>query len=141
MIGGNVVEWFSKLQKIVTDSSTYAEYIALNETSKSVVFVRNILESLGFKQLSPTSMNCDNDSAYYLSKNPIVHGKSKHFDLRFHMIRGYVSDKIIEVTQCDTKENVSDIFTKALTKQPFHKHTAAIFQGSVERQIRERVLK
>ena len=47
MIGGaSLVNWISKGQKIVTVSSTEAEYVALSDGSKETTFIMNLLNEL-----------------------------------------------------------------------------------------------
>ena len=49
-LGGNAVSWSSQLQKIVALSTTEAEYVAVIEASKEMVWLRSFLEELGKKQ-------------------------------------------------------------------------------------------
>ena len=55
-----------------------------------------MLEKLGVKQ-SKCVIYCDNSSAIKLSKNPILHGRSKHIDVRFHFLRNLANDGVIEL--------------------------------------------
>ena len=49
-IGGTVVSWMSRLQKCVSLSSTEAEYVAIAEVGKEMIWVADYLEKLGKKQ-------------------------------------------------------------------------------------------
>jgi len=40
---------------------------------------------------------CDNISAIRLSKNPVMHGRSKHIDIHFYFLRDLVKDGVIEL--------------------------------------------
>ena len=42
-------------------------------------------------------MTCDNSSTIKLSKNPIMHGRSKHIDVRFQFLRNLTKDGTIEL--------------------------------------------
>uniref|UniRef100_A0A151UI49 Retrovirus-related Pol polyprotein from transposon TNT 1-94 n=1 Tax=Cajanus cajan TaxID=3821 RepID=A0A151UI49_CAJCA len=57
---------------------------------------------------------CDNSSTIKLSKNPVMHGRSKHIRVRFHFLRDLVKDREIELVHCGTQEQVADLMTKAL---------------------------
>ena len=35
---------------------------------------------------------CDSSSAIKLSKNPVMHGRTKHIDVRFHFLRELTKD-------------------------------------------------
>ena len=56
-------------------------------------------------------MLCDNNSTIKLSKNPIMHGRSKHIDVRFHFLTDLTRDGIIELKHCVTQEQVVDIIS------------------------------
>lgn len=67
----------------------------------------------------PTKLWCDNISAIAVAKNPTHHGRTKHIDVRFHFIRGLVSDGVIALDHCRTEDQLADILTKPL---PTDKH-------------------
>jgi hypothetical protein len=60
-------------------------------------------------------------SAINISKNPVQHSKTKDIDIRHHFIRDLVENKIVTLEHVGTKEQVADIFTKALDAIQFEK--------------------
>ena len=48
-IGGTAVSWMSRLQKRVSLSSTEAEYVAIAEAGKEMIWMTDYLEELGKK--------------------------------------------------------------------------------------------
>ena len=52
-LNGNLVSFGSRLQTSVARSSTEAEYMALSMAAKELLWVRNILTSVGFKVKVP----------------------------------------------------------------------------------------
>ena len=76
-LGGTVVSWVSQLQKIVALSTTEAEYVAVTEASKEMVWLQSFLEELGKKQEN-NILYCDSQSAIHLAKNPSFHSRTKH---------------------------------------------------------------
>jgi hypothetical protein len=48
-IGGTIVSWISKLQKVVALSTTEAEYVAATEASKEMIWLQRFMEELGKK--------------------------------------------------------------------------------------------
>lgn len=62
---------------------------------------------------------CDNLSAVYLSANPALHKRSKHFDTDYHYIREQVALGLIETQHISAAQQAADIFTKSLPKQAF----------------------
>lgn len=67
----------------------------------------------------PIVMFCDNTSAIDMSKNPVMHPKTKHIAIKYHFVRELVQDKEIRLEYIHTKEQIADIFTKPLAKDAF----------------------
>ena len=90
------VSWFSNTQKIVTLSTTEAEYVALGDGFKEALFVKGVLPFI----IPSMSENCikvvvDNDGAVSLANNPLSSARTKHIDVRFHFIRESTRSKTI----------------------------------------------
>jgi hypothetical protein len=83
--------------------------------------VRRILEKLGHVQGMCTTIYCDNSSTIKLSKNPVLHGRNKHINVRFYFLLELTKDGIVELVHCITQEHVSDIMTKPLKLEVFLK--------------------
>jgi hypothetical protein len=67
----------------------------------------------------PIPIYCDNTSAINISKNPVMHSKTKHIPIKYHFLREQVAEKNIRVEYVGTKEQVADIFTKPLPREAF----------------------
>ena len=67
----------------------------------------------------PIIIYCDNKSIVNMSKNPILHSKSKHISIKYHMLKVKVGVKEIKLEYINNKEQIADIFTKALPKDTF----------------------
>jgi hypothetical protein len=117
--GSSAVSWSSKKQPIVTLSTTEAEYVAAVAGACQAVWLRNVLAYLHQKQDECTIIFCDNSSTIKLSKNPIMHGRCKHIDVRFHYLRNLAKDGIIELRHCKTDDQLADLFTKPLKLESF----------------------
>ena len=61
----------------------------------------------------------DNTSAINISKNPMMHTKSKNIAIKYHFLRELVQDKYVRLEYVNTKEKIVDIFTKPLPKDEF----------------------
>jgi len=109
----------SKKQSIVTLSSTEAEFVAVATSACQAMWMKRVLRNLTHTQDSSTIIMCDNSSTIKLSKNPVMHGMSKHIRVRFHFLRNLVQDGEIELVHCGTKEQVADLMTKALKLETF----------------------
>ena len=118
LYGGGAISWRSKLQRCVSLSTTEAEYIALSEAGKEVLWIKTFFEDLGLEQQKYV-LFCDNQSAIQLSKNPQFHTRTKHIHRRYHWVRGAIEDKVFEIQKVHTNDNSSDMMTKSLVKSKF----------------------
>jgi hypothetical protein len=66
-------------------------------------------------------IHCDNSSTIKLSRNPVLHGRSKHIDVRYNFLRNLVTEKIINLVHCRSEDQVADILTKSLKLKAFEK--------------------
>lgn len=125
ILAGGPIMWFSKRQKSVALSTMEAEYMALSDVTKEIVYFRKLIEEIGFPYYvkEATPVFCDNQSAIVLSKENMTNQRSKHVDIRFHFSREAQERKLINVQYIPTEENVADVFTKPLTRD---KHTKCI---------------
>jgi hypothetical protein len=67
----------------------------------------------------PIPIYCDNTSTISISKNPVMHSKTKHIPIKYHFLQEQVAEKNIRVEYVGTKEQVADIFTKPLPRESF----------------------
>ena len=67
-LGGITILWASNLQKIVTLSTTKAEYVAATEAGKEMIWLHGFLDELGKKQ-EMGILHSDSQSVIFLAKN------------------------------------------------------------------------
>jgi len=115
-LGSGVVDWRSKLQPVVTRSTTEAEYIAAGAAGAEILWVQNLLLELGYCPKAPSKLCMDNQSAISVAKNPQHHGRMKHLDLCFYWLRDQVEKKKICPEYLRTDDMPADILTKSLPK-------------------------
>jgi hypothetical protein len=84
-VGGTTISWISKLQKVVSLSTTEAEYVVATEASKEMIWLHRFMEELGKKQEN-RRLYCDSESVIHLAKNSTFHSNTKHIHLRYHFI-------------------------------------------------------
>ena len=113
LVGGGAVSWRSKKLSEVGLSSCESEYMALHNGAKEVVWLRRLLEEIGFKQSSPTIIYCDCEPAIKLAKNAVLHGLTKHMNPKWHWTRGVLGKEIC-VEFVRTVQQAADILTKRL---------------------------
>jgi hypothetical protein len=77
------------------------------------------LADLKVTYIDPIPIHCDNTSAISVSKNPILHSKTKHIPIKYHFLREQVTNRIVQLNYIPSTEQIADIFTKPLTATPF----------------------
>jgi transposase InsO family protein len=115
-IGSGVVSWQSKRQSIVALSTTEAEYMAACEAGKEIVWMRKMLQELGFPMPTSSVLYMDNQSAIQVAKHPEHHGRMKQLDLSWFWLRDVVDQGTISPTYVPTGDMTADLLTKALPR-------------------------
>jgi hypothetical protein len=64
-------------------------------------------------------LQCDSTSAIRISKNPVLHSKTKHIEVRYHFLRDNVEKGKIALIHVPTHYQLADIFTKPLDQETF----------------------
>ncbi|MGL4341755.1 MAG: reverse transcriptase domain-containing protein, partial [Lactococcus lactis] len=119
---GVPILWRSKLQRVVSLSSSEAEYYALSEAAKDVKFIAQILSSVGIKYKQPIIINVDNVGAIFMAENASANGKTKHIDIRYHYVREFIMDNFIKIIFVKSADNKADVFTKNVSSEIYNKH-------------------
>jgi hypothetical protein len=71
-------------------SSTEAEYMAASQANCEDIWICKLLIGLFGHELRPTMIHCDNQSCIKLFETLVFHDRSKHIDIRYHFIYGWV---------------------------------------------------
>jgi hypothetical protein len=126
---GCPMHWASKMQTEIALSSTEAEYIALSQAMKEVIPIMWLLDEA--HEMGVLVMNhqprvmCkvfeDNAGAIEIANVPKIRPRTKHLNIKYHHFREEVKKGTISVYHVGTKEQVADIFTKALDEGLFTK--------------------
>lgn len=121
LLSGGAVAWSSRKQPIVTLSSTEAEYVAAATCACQAIWMKRILKEIGYAQEERMTLFCDNTSTIKLSRNAVMHGKSKHIRVRYHFLRELTKEGVVELVHCSTEEQLADIMTKPLKMASFQR--------------------
>ena len=118
-LGGCLVSWLSKKQTSISLSTAEEEYITAASCCTQVLWMKQTLKYLQIQFSEPIPIFCDNTSAISISKNPVMHSKTKHIPIKYHFVREQVAEKNIKLEYVGTKEQIADIFTKPLPREAF----------------------
>ena len=136
------VSWASFKLKAVAASSCEAEYMAASQLAREARWMRYLLSDLGYGDLRVTDygkfcdkdyakvrmsdlvdrkerpiMCCgDNKGANAITENPVLHRRTKHIHIRYHLVRAEVQKGHLTFVYINTKENIADLLTKGLVR-------------------------
>lgn len=108
----------SSKQHLVTLSSTEAEYVAMFHAATEVVFLRRLVQQLGFVQ-QPVTVFQDNESAIRWAHGQENFHRAKHLHVKYHYVRELVRERVMNVEYLSTKEMIADVLTKPLVSDQF----------------------
>ncbi|TYZ68515.1 hypothetical protein PybrP1_008269 [[Pythium] brassicae (nom. inval.)] len=83
-IYGNTMSYGSRKQTIYAQSTTGAEYIAMDEGTKGLLWMVGLLDELQGKQRTPELIS-DNMGSIYLVSKPGKYRNNKHIDNKYHL--------------------------------------------------------
>ena len=120
-----IVLWRSKMQKTVSLSTAEAEYYAASEMAIEVIYLRNLLENMGFPQAPDTPVYEDNTACIEWG-NHVIWGRerAKHIDLRKHFAHETIPNQMMRLVKIDTSKQLAYILS--------HWHMRNLSAASVE---------
>ena len=143
---GGPISWRSRPQNSTAMSTTEAEFMAASDAGCENIWLRRLLgeftdiaitriqgllvpKDIEAPKMSqkfyddevPTMFNEDNLGALKCSEDPVLHGRMKHIDIRYHKIKEFVANKTAKLIYVPTNRQVADILTKVLPKPTFQR--------------------
>eukprot|EP00253_Pinus_taeda_P031842 PITA_31842 len=118
-MGSRLVSWFSKKQSSIALSTAEAEYVAAASCCTQLLWMMQTLQDYQITCTPPISILCDNTSAIRISKNPVMHSKTKHILIKYHFLREQVLEQNVKLEYVPSKEQIADILTKPLPRETF----------------------
>ena len=62
----------------------------------------------------PSALMVDNQPAIALAKNPVLHDRSRHIDVKFHFLKDCIDGRQIVIEFVETGRQFADVLTKPL---------------------------
>ena len=87
---GAPIHWRSRIQRSMKTLSTESEYITIADVVKEIMYIQNILRTLGISVGLPVIVYVDNLGAIYISKNTGSSTHTKHIDINYHYVKEFV---------------------------------------------------
>jgi len=128
------IAWRSRSQKVVSPSSSEAEFHASAEGAREAPFVAQIPLLLGIPVKSPVNVWIDNVGAIFMMENRISSSVTQHMDTRWWCVTQLQEeDKLIKVQFVRTKENISDLGTKNVNAETCQHHEGRLISDRLEK--------
>ncbi len=90
--------------------------MANTQATKEAIWITKLMMDLGYTEEKKVMViQCDNQGAISLTKNPIHHAQTKHIDVQHHFVRERVENGEVRFEYCLTEHMVVDVLTKALS--------------------------
>ncbi|WVZ89893.1 hypothetical protein U9M48_036242, partial [Paspalum notatum var. saurae] len=103
----------TSLQASVSLSTTEAEYIAAASCCSQLLWMKATLSDFGLR-FGKIPLLVDSTFAISVAKNPVLHSRTKHIDVRFHFLRDHYEKGDIDLVHVASENQLADIFTKPL---------------------------
>jgi hypothetical protein len=131
--GGTICHKSGK-QRLVTTSTTEAEYVGLTFCSKEATWLVRLLRQLNYlgADIVPLKLFGDNQPSIQLVSSEGHHERTKHVDIYYHYIKDQVKDGKIDLQYVPTAEMAADGLTKPLDKR---KHLAWVAQVGLRQPL------
>jgi len=117
-VGSCAVSWRATLQSVVALSTTEAEYMAVSEACKELIWLKGLYAELCGVN-SCINLYCDNQSAIYLTKDQMFHERTKHINIKYHFVRDVIEEGELKVCKISTHDNPADMLTKPVPVAKF----------------------
>ena len=121
LVNNTPLIWYTKRQKTVETSTYGSELVAARVAVELVIEVQYKLRMLGVPLEETSLLIGDNMSVVINTTLPSSMLKKKHNAIAYHRVREAIAAKIINFANTDSQANVTDILTKPLVSEVFHR--------------------
>jgi hypothetical protein len=127
MCNSGAIAFKSKLQTVISCSTTDAEVYAATAAIKEVAYLRDAMRRIGLPQSTMkrkgTVLYEDNSSVISITRTGAQREATKHIAIARLFLRYHHGNGTVNVRQCHTKRQLADFLTKSLGRQPFKELT------------------
>ena len=127
MLAKGAISWHSRVQEVTASGTSEAEYVALSEVVKIVIFLRQVQEFMGpSMRVGAVNVFEDNEGAIKLATNKYASRRTKHIDVKHHLVKDASDARNLIVAYVRSEDQHADLLTKPLDMQKFYKHAKFI---------------
>jgi len=125
-LAGAAVAYKTQFQDTVATSSTESEFMAAYELGKALLYVHSILWDFDVPQEAASRLYEDNDACTAMANAQKPTSRTRHMDIRYHVLCEWVERDLIVLERVDATINKADHFPQLLSRVLFHRHIAYI---------------
>ena len=127
MLAKGTVSWHSRTQEVTASGTSEAEYVALSEVVKEVLFLRQVQEFMEpSMRVGAVNVFEDNEGAIKLATNKHASRRTKPIDVKHNLVRNASDARKVRVAYVRSKDQHVNLLTKPLDMQTFYKHAKYI---------------
>jgi len=123
---GGAISWQSKKQPSVSLATGDAEYVALAQAARELMWLRSKTSELGFASNTAITLYGDNQASIAIARNPLGHTRAKQIDIRYHYLRELVERGVISFEYITTNSVLADGLTNPLAPVAFTRFLAML---------------
>ena len=106
------ISWHSRVQEVTASGTSEAEYVALSEVVKIVLFLRQVQEFMGpSMRVGAVNVFEDNEGAIKLATNKYASRRTKHIDVKHHLVRDVSDARNLIVAYVRSEDQHADLRT------------------------------
>lgn len=127
---GGPVAWRSQRQKLVTLSTTEAEFVSLCSTVKDLVCLRALALELKIIERLPTPVFCDNSSAIFIAKEEKAAHRTRHLGAQIKYPKEQSIKGEVIIKKIAAFDQLADLLTKPVAKTKFNSYLSHLMLHS-----------
>ena len=108
------ISWCSKLQQTPAQSPCEAEYMALAAAGNESRWLSQLMNEISPTLCEDVIIFEDNLSTIALANNGKISPRTKHIDIKYHILQEYIEADQLRLLPCRTRLMCADAFTKNL---------------------------
>eukprot|EP00924_Labyrinthula_sp_SR-Ha-C_P010573 snap_masked-scaffold_102-processed-gene-0.18-mRNA-1 protein AED:1.00 eAED:1.00 QI:0/-1/0/0/-1/1/1/0/238 len=117
LLGSVPIVWKAKKLKEVATSTAVAEFLALQNLVKELMFVHYLIfGGFNLEMVRPV-VYCDAKAARDIALEEAPSKSTRYLGSKFFLVQQLVENQMIEIKEVGTGDNVADLFTKSLGKK------------------------
>jgi len=89
----------------------------MNIVTSELIRIKTFWATIGIFDTSPIKLLCDNQAVLYIAKKLVFHERTKHIEPNCHFLQERILSGKLITCNVSFKDQLADIFTKALGKQ------------------------